>query len=176
MVNSFTFMNGRIQGLTQQLQESAGSDTQFRKMVCFDLDAIMAGNTDTQCAHKKRLLTMEGKLDDILQHSDVTRCINNELLQAYRASREENTLLKAAVEELTRKITEQASPPTPPSLEIANDPSAREEMSLQLFNIQRDIWDVLEAVCNAAGKRKCAPTTNYNDAEMMSSSAYRPTP
>jgi hypothetical protein len=33
MVNLFTFMNGHIQGLAQQLQESAGSNMQFQKMV-----------------------------------------------------------------------------------------------------------------------------------------------
>jgi hypothetical protein len=67
MVNSFTFINGRIQGLAQQLQESAGSDAQFQKMVCFNLDVIMAGNMDVQCAHQKCLLAMESKLDELLQ-------------------------------------------------------------------------------------------------------------
>jgi hypothetical protein len=145
-------------------------------MVCFNMEAIMAVNTDTQRAHEKRLLAMESKLDDVLQQSDATRRVNNELLEAYHASREENTLLKAAVEELTRKITEQASPPTPASLEIANDPSAGEEMSLQLFDVQRDIRDVLEAVRNPTGKRKRAPSTNYHDVERTSSSTRRPTP
>jgi hypothetical protein len=168
-------MNGRIQGLAQQLQESAGSDAQFRKIVCFNLDAIMARNTDTQCAYEKCLLAIESKLDNILQQSDMTRRINNELLEAYRVSCEENTLLKAAVEELTRKITEQASPPTPPSLDIANDSSTGEEISLQLLDIQRDIQDVLEAVRNPAGKRKRAPSTNYDDVETTSSSTQQPT-
>jgi hypothetical protein len=169
-------MNGRIQGLAQQLQESAGSDAQFRKVVCFTLDAIIAGNTDTPRAPEKRLLVMESKLDDVLQQSDVTKCINNELLEAYRASRKENTLLKAAVEELLRKVMEQTSLPTPPSPDIANNTSTGEEMSLQLFDVQRDIQDVLEAVRNPAGKRKRAPSTNYEDAETTSSSARRPTP
>jgi hypothetical protein len=153
-----------------------GSEAQFRKMVCFNLDTIMARNTDMQRAHEKCLLAMESKLDDVLQQSDVTRRINNELLEAYHALREENTLLKAAVEELMRKIIEQASPPTPPSLDIANDSSTREEMSLQLFDVQHDIRDVLEVVRNPAGKRKRAPSTNYDDAETTSSSARRPTP
>jgi hypothetical protein len=43
---------------------------------------------------------MESKLDDLLQQSDMTKCINDELLEAYYASCEENTLLKAAMEEL----------------------------------------------------------------------------
>jgi hypothetical protein len=148
----------------------------FQKMVCFNMEVIVAVNTDMQPAHEKCLLAMESKLDDVLQQSDVTRCVNNELLEAYRVSRKENTLLKATVEELTRKITEQASPPTPPSLEIANDPSAGEEMSLQLFDVQRDMRDVLEVVRNPTGKRKRAPSTNYDDAETTSSSACRPTP
>jgi signal recognition particle GTPase len=148
----------------------------FQKTMCSNIDAIMAINTDTQRAHEKHLLAMKSKLDDILQQSDVTRRINDELLEAYRASREENTLQKAAIEELTRKIMEQASPPTPLSPDIANDPSASEEMSLQLFDVQHDIRDMLEVVHNPAGKRKCAPSTNYDDAETTSSSARRPTP
>jgi hypothetical protein len=135
MVNLFTFMNSRIQGLAQQLQESEGSDMQFRKQVCFNLDAIMAGNTDAQRAHQKRLLAMESKLDDLLQQSDVTKCVNNELLEAYHAAREENTILKAPIEELTRKIMDQTSPPTPPSPDIPNKPCGAEEMSLQLLDV-----------------------------------------
>jgi hypothetical protein len=171
MVNSFTFMNGRIQGLAQQLQESAGSNAQFQKTVCFNLDAIMASNTDAQRAYEKCLLAMESKLDDLLQQLDVTKRVNNELLEAYRASREENTLLKATIEELMRKIMEQTLTPTPLSPDIAHNHSAGEEMSLQLFDIQRDIQDVLEAVRNPTGKRKHAPSTNYDDAETTSSSA-----
>jgi hypothetical protein len=68
--------------------------------VSFNLDVIMAGNTDEQCAHQKRLLAMESKLDDLLQQSDATKHINAELLEAYHASHKENTLLKAAMEEL----------------------------------------------------------------------------
>jgi hypothetical protein len=49
-------------------------------------------------------------------------------------------------------------------------------MSLQLFDVQRDIQDVLEAVRHSAGKRKRGPSTNYDDAEPTSSSARRPTP
>jgi hypothetical protein len=139
MVYSFTFMNGHIQGLAQQLQESAGSDAQCRKTVCFNLDAIIAGNMDAQRAHEKRLLAMESKLDDVLQQSDMTKRVNNELLEAYHTSREENTLLKAAIQELRRKIMEQSSPPTPPSADIANNPSAGQEISLQLFDIQCNI-------------------------------------
>jgi hypothetical protein len=176
MVNSFTFMNGRIQGLAQQLQESAGSDAQFQKMVCFNLDVIMAGNTDMQCIHETCLLAMGSKLDELLQQSDTTKRVNNKLLEAYRVSCEENTLLKAVIQELMTKITEQASPTTPPSPDIANNPSSGEEMSLQLFDVQRDIRDVLEAVHNPVGKRKCTPSTNYDDAEITSSSARQPTP
>jgi hypothetical protein len=55
---------------------------QFRKMVCFNLDTIMAGNMDAQCTHEKCLLAMESKLEEILQHSDVTKRVNNELLEA----------------------------------------------------------------------------------------------
>jgi hypothetical protein len=104
-------------------------------MVCFNLGAIMAGNTDMQCAHETCLLTMGSKLDELLQQSDATKRVNNELLEAYRASRKENTLLKAAIEELMTKITEQALPTTPPSPDITNNPSGGEEISLQLFDV-----------------------------------------
>jgi hypothetical protein len=77
-----------------------GSDVQFWKTVCFNLDAIMAGNLEEQCTYQKHLLMMERKLDDLLQQLDMTKCINNELLAAYCASHEENTLLKAAMEAL----------------------------------------------------------------------------
>jgi hypothetical protein len=73
---------------------------QLRKQVCFNLDAIMAGNMDAQCAHQKCLLAMESKLDDPLQQSDATKHVNNELLEAYRASCNENTILKATIEDL----------------------------------------------------------------------------
>jgi hypothetical protein len=43
-------------------------------------------------AYEKCLVAMESKLDDVLQQLDATRRVNNELLEAYRASREENTL------------------------------------------------------------------------------------
>jgi hypothetical protein len=119
---------------------------------------------------------MESKLDDHLQQSDTTKRVNNELLEAYRASREENTLLKAAIEELIRMIMEQTSPPTPPSPDIPNNLSTGEEMSLQLFHVQRDIQDMLEAVRNPTGKRKCTPSNHYDDTEPMSSSTNRPTP
>jgi hypothetical protein len=95
----------------------------------------MAGNMDTQCTHQKCLLAMESKLDDLLQQSDMTKRVNIKLLEAYHMSREDNTLLKAAIEEVTRKITEQTSPPTPPSPDIPNNLSTREEMSLQLFDV-----------------------------------------
>jgi hypothetical protein len=117
---------------------------------------------------------MESKLDDVLQQLDVTKYINNKLLEAYGISYEEYTLLKAVIEELMRMIMEQTLPPTPPSPDITNNPSAGEEMSLQLFNVQRNIQDMLEVVHNPMGKRKHAPSTNYNydDMDTMSSSAH----
>jgi hypothetical protein len=112
---------------------------EFQKTVCFNLDAIMAGNTDVQRAHEKCLLAMESKLDDLLQQSDASKRVNNDLLEAYHVSCEENTHLKTAIKELTRKIMEQTSPPTPPSPDIPNNPSAGEEMSLYSA-ISRMCW------------------------------------
>jgi hypothetical protein len=44
---------------------------------------------------------MESKLDDLLKQLDVTKCVNNKLLEAYDASHEEYTLQIAMIKELT---------------------------------------------------------------------------
>jgi hypothetical protein len=100
MVNSFTIMNGNVKGLVQQLQESEGSEAQFRKQVCFNLDAIMASNNKAQYSNQKHLLSIESKLDSLLQLMDATTHGNEELLMAYHVSHEENAILKAAVDDL----------------------------------------------------------------------------
>jgi hypothetical protein len=43
-----------------------------------------------------------------------------------------------------------------------------EEMSLQLYGVQQGIEDVLDAVRNPAGKRKCSPNSEYDNTELQS--------
>jgi hypothetical protein len=178
MVNSFSCMNSCIKGLAQLMQESEASHTQFRKQACSNLDMIMAGNTEAQHADQKCLLSIHSKLDSLLQLTDATKRINKELLMAYHAWHVENTVLKAAIEDLMRKITEQTGTPTPPSPDIATyNPSAMEEMFLQILDVQCNIQYVLEVVRNPMGKSKCSPSNNYNydDTEPMSPTAGQPT-
>jgi hypothetical protein len=103
----------------------------------------------------------------------MTKCINNELIEAYHVSCEQNTHLKAVIEDLMYKITEQTATPTPPSLDIiTNNPSAIQEMSLQLFDVQCNIQNVLDMVCNPIGKTKRATSNNYDDMELMSPTTH----
>jgi hypothetical protein len=67
--------------------------------------------------------------------------------------------------------------PTPPSPEImTTNCCIIEEMSSHLFDVQRNIQDMLEAVCNPMGKRKLAGSNNYDDVELRSPAAYCPIP
>jgi hypothetical protein len=54
--------------------------------------------------------------------------------------------------------------------------SAMETTSLQLYGVQQDLQDVLDLVRNPTGKRKHAPSNNYDDAEPTSPTTPRPTP
>jgi regulator of replication initiation timing len=139
------------------------------KEVATNLAAIKARNTDMQRTHLICLLTMESHLDHLLQQLDATKCINNELVEAYHALHEQNTHLKAMIKDIMSKITEQTMTPTPRSLDITrNHHSAMQEISLQLFDIQCNVQDVLDMVCNPMGKRKCAARNNYDNMELIS--------
>jgi hypothetical protein len=57
----------------------------------------------------------------------------------------------------------------PPSPTIPmSSPSTMEEVSLQLYRVQQGIEDILDAVCNPAGKRKCSLNSEYDNNELQS--------
>jgi hypothetical protein len=66
----------------------------------------MAGDMESQCTHQICLLAMDSKLDNLLQQSGTTKCINNKLLVAYPTLHEQHKLLKVAIKDLMCKITE----------------------------------------------------------------------
>jgi hypothetical protein len=119
----------------------------------------MAHNTN-----QERFNAIEGKLDTLLEKMDTTWMENTALCEAYHASRIETVLLRAAVEALMAKLHDPMTISTPPSPEIAATTStAMEEMTMQLSVIQHDIQDVLEAVRNPPGKRKCASSNQQQE-------------
>jgi hypothetical protein len=85
---------------------------------------------------------------------DVAWVENTALHEAYRASREETAALQAAVDTLIWKIDKQLTILAPPLLDLLASPTTMEEMMMQLYTIQHDVQDVLEAVCNPPSKRK----------------------
>jgi hypothetical protein len=74
--------------------------------------------------------------------------------KAYRHSTAETAALKATVDTLTKQLDEHIVFPALPLPDLANSPSAMEEMTMQLSHVQHDIQDVLAAVRNRPGKRK----------------------
>jgi hypothetical protein len=85
---------------------------------------------------------------------DETWTENTGLCEAYRSSREETALLKAAVDSLRKKLHESTAMSAPPSAGTVTTSTMMEEMTMQLSHVQNDIQDVLEAVRNPPGKRK----------------------
>jgi hypothetical protein len=138
----------------------------------------MAGTTEAQCTNHKRLLSTENKLEGLLQSMETINHGNDKIMTAYHELRDENTALKAAVQDLTRQIMNQSAMPTPPlPTTDAITSSTMVEMSLQISDIQCNIQDVRDAVRNPAGNRKCSPSNTYtpNDAQPTSPTADRPT-
>jgi hypothetical protein len=120
---------------------------------------------------------MENMLNQLLQQSDATKHINNDLLTTYHVSREENGQLRTEIHQLMHAIMDLTILPPPPLLTTVTDTSSTvEEMSLQLCGVQQDLQDVLDAVRHTMGKRKCAASTNHDIAELMCPTARRPTP
>jgi hypothetical protein len=101
-----------------------------------------------------RFEALNSKMDSLLQKMDAAWTENTALREAYRASREETALLKAAVDTLTKKLDENIAIAAPPSPETITTSTAMEDMTMQLSHVQNDIQDVLDAVRNPPGKRK----------------------
>ncbi|KAI5807803.1 hypothetical protein BZA77DRAFT_362906 [Pyronema omphalodes] len=78
--------------------------------------------------------------------------------------RQKHQLSKADVTALTKKIDEQQQViSAPPSLNLTASSSAMEEMTMQLFVVQHDIQDPLDAVPNPPGNRKRRGSDQNNE-------------
>jgi hypothetical protein len=71
------------------LHIASAENSQYNDALNVKLDMTMADNTDAQHADRKHIISIKEKLDSLLQLTDATQCINEELLIAFRASREE---------------------------------------------------------------------------------------
>jgi hypothetical protein len=138
----------------------------------------MASTTEVQRADHKHLLCTENKPEGLLQSMETIKRGNDKIMVAYYALHNENTVLKTAIEDLTQQIMNQTVMPSPPSptTDITTS-STMEEMTLQILDVQRDIQDMLDAVGNPTGKRKCAHSNTYtpDDEQLTSPTARRPT-
>jgi hypothetical protein len=76
------------------------------------------------------------------------------LCKAYRQSTAETAALKATVDTLTKQLNKHIVFPALLLPDQATSPSAMEEMTTQLSNIQHNIQDILAAVRNPPSKRK----------------------
>jgi hypothetical protein len=129
--------------------------------------AISEGETnaynDDRTHTDDRFAAIESKMDILLQKMDATWTENTALRAAYHASREETVALKAAVDTLMKKLDETIATPAPPSLETVTSPTAMEEMTMKLSNVQHNLQDVLDAVRNPPGKRKRRSSGQENE-------------
>jgi hypothetical protein len=109
---------------------------------------------------------LESKMDSLLQKIDMTWIENTTLREAYYTSREETAMLKAAVETLMKKLNESTTMSAPPSLGTITTCATMEEMSIQLPDIQNNIQNILDTVCNPPGKRKQYASSQDNEPTM----------
>jgi hypothetical protein len=115
---------------------------------------------------------VNSKMDNLLQKMDAAWTENTMLHKAYHASREETAALKAAVDALTQKLEENTVISAPPSPGTMASSTTMEEMTMQLFHVQHDVQDVLDAVRNPPGKRK--QRTSGQDNEPTTPTNRRP--
>jgi cell division protein FtsB len=79
---------------------------------------------------------MESKLDNLIQQSETTKHVHDELLEAHRAVHGENAQLQTTIDQLMRKIGDLNSPPPLLSPITTTDTSSTvEEISLQLCRV-----------------------------------------
>jgi hypothetical protein len=110
-----------------------------------------------------RLAPFCDMVGDALQQMEAVLNQNTALHLAYDASREETAALKAAVDALTQKPDQHIAIPAPPSPDLMASSTTMDEMTMQLTIVQHDIQDILDAVRNPPGKRKCR--TSNQDTE-----------
>jgi hypothetical protein len=104
LADGFTFMNGHIKGLAQNLKDAEGRHEEFRRQTNNHPNAMRADDTDTRCTEQERFLWMENTLKTLLQPSDAYNRANDALLEAQHSSRAETTLLRAEIETLMQKL------------------------------------------------------------------------
>jgi hypothetical protein len=151
-------------GMPEILEVSA---TTHMLLVNIRNHSIAARSNAEKCLYKieKRVIALQtnqhrlfdevnSTMDDLLQKMDAAWTESTVLCKAYHASREEIAALKAAVDNLTKKLDEHITISTPPSPETTTSSTAMEEMMMQLSHVQNDIQDILDAVRNPPGKRK----------------------
>jgi Rieske Fe-S protein len=113
--------------------------------------------------------TVVDKLDNLTRKVDKMALEEVALRKAYSQSTAQTAALKATVATLTKQLDEHIVFPALPLPDPTTSPSAMEEMTMQLSQVQHDIQDVLDAVRNPPGKRKrrgsdqnTRPTTPMN--------------
>jgi hypothetical protein len=113
--------------------------------------------------------TVLNKLENLTKQVDKMALEEVALRRAYRQSTTETVALKATVDTHMKQLDEYIVFVALPLPDLATSPSGMEEITMQLFHVQHDIQDVLEAVCNPPGKRKrwgsdqnTGPTTPTN--------------
>jgi hypothetical protein len=110
-------LTGIITPITQ-LAESYDRNDLYMRELNRRLVAISDGKTtahdDDRVRSDDRFAALESKMDNLLQKMDATWTENTALREAYRASREETAMLKAAVDTLTKKLDESTAMSAPP--------------------------------------------------------------
>jgi hypothetical protein len=137
LMDGFTFMNGRINGLAQNLKDAEGRHEELRHQTNNNLNEIRVEDTDTRCTKREHFLWMENTLKTLLQQTDTYNRANEALLEPQHPSHAETTLLRAEIETLTRKLEDYtATPPPlhPPSQRAAPPPWRKCPFSYMEYN------------------------------------------
>jgi hypothetical protein len=127
--------------------------------------AIYSGDMKVQIKDKIHLLdlkngktytfiTIFSKLNTLLMKFHTVNTENTLLHEAYSTSREERAALRAAVDNLMKKLDDTIAIIAYPLLDTIAPSASMEEMIIQLSIIQNNIQDILEIVDNPPGKRK----------------------
>jgi hypothetical protein len=114
LTDGFTFMNGGIKGLAQNLKDAEGRHEEFRSQTNNHLNEMRAEDTDMRRTEREHFLWMENRLKTLLQQTDAYNRANEALLEAQHASRVETTLLRAEIKTLMRKLEDYTTTPPPP--------------------------------------------------------------
>jgi hypothetical protein len=83
-------LNGKLVAITEGETMAYDDDRECLHMIACKLDSIITDQTETWHTDQTCLLMIESKLDHLLQHLDMTKCINDDLLGVCHAVHEEN--------------------------------------------------------------------------------------